>query len=426
MALEPGSRLGSYEVLSSLGSGGMGEVYRARDTELGRDVAVKVLPEAFARDPDRLSRFKREARVLAALNHPSIASIYGIESSDSGQALILELVEGSTLAERLASGPVRLEEAVGIAEQIADALVAAHAKGIIHRDLKTANVKLAEGRVKVLDSGLAKHKPTGETQLAEAETQTETRLGLVVGTVPYMSPEQALGRDIDPRTDIFSLGVILYEMATGRRPFTGISPTEIIDQILHADPPPLAGPGAAELERVVRRCLAKSREERYSTAEELVADLRSVARAGDGPRPTPTQALPPTVQERPSPGDRAAAAPMPRRWWELDLVLAILFSPALIYLAWFAQRLVVGPWALSAFYAVVLSVLLAAILRGSLLTMAAFGARRLASEARRQTALVRVADLATSAALLALAIGLDVSSYVVTFSLLAWISTARY
>jgi hypothetical protein len=209
-------------------------------------------------------------------------------------------------------------------------------------------------------------------------------------------------------------------MAAGQRPFRGNSPTEVIDQILHADPLPLAGPKATELERVVRRCLAKDREERYPTAEELLVDLRAVARRiSGGPRSTPTQALPAMEQDRPSLHRRSPATARPRRLWELDLVLAILFSPVLVYVAWFAQKLIVGGRPLILFYMVVLSVCLAAILRGSLLAMAAFGARGLASEARRHTRLLRWADLITSAALLVLAVSLEVSTYVVTFSLLA-------
>src|SRR5262247_336286 len=215
MSLAPGARLGSYEVVDPLGVGGMGEVYRARDTKLNRDVALKVLPDSFATDVERLARFKREAQLLASLNHPNIGAIYGFEDSDGVQALVLELVEGPTLADRIAEGPLPLDEAVPIAKQIAEALEAAHEQGIVHRDLKPANIKLRpDGSVKVLDFGLAKaidghsiidaersHMPTA---VADA-----TAAGLILGTAAYMAPEQARGRTVDKRADIWAFGAVL-------------------------------------------------------------------------------------------------------------------------------------------------------------------------------------------------------------------------
>src|SRR5580700_7373411 len=217
MALATGTRLGSYEVAAQIGAGGMGEVYQAHDTKLGRDVAIKVLPEAFAHDADRLSRFQREAKMLAALNHPNIATIHGLEHSDGVQYLVMELVSGETLAERVKAGPLGIDEALKIAVQIAEALEAAHEKGIIHRDLKPANVKLTpEGKVKVLDFGLAKAFAGDATNEDISNSPTlsmaATRQGVILGTAAYMSPEQARGKAVDKRTDIWAFGCVLYEL----------------------------------------------------------------------------------------------------------------------------------------------------------------------------------------------------------------------
>src|SRR6266581_3086645 len=217
MSLDPGTRLGPYEIQSAIGAGGMGEVYRARDTKLDRDVAIKVLAEAFAADPERIARFQREAKTLASLNHPHIAAIHGLEESAGHSALVMELVEGEDLSQRIARGAIPIDEALPIAKQIAEALEAAHEKGIIHRDLKPANIKITlDGTVKVLDFGLAKafavegkvHDPT------ELAATFHTREGVIAGTPAYMSPEQALGKMVDRRTDIWSFGCLFYEMLT--------------------------------------------------------------------------------------------------------------------------------------------------------------------------------------------------------------------
>ena len=221
MPLALGARLGVYEVLAPLGAGGMGEVYRAHDTKLNRDVAIKVLPQALADDHDRLSRFEREAQLLAALNHPNIAHVHGLQESSSGPALIMELVEGSTLSERMihARSGLPFREVVAFAGQIVDALDAAHTRAIIHRDLKPANIKITPaGTVKVLDFGLAKMSEAPDCLQTNQITMLGTRDGSIVGTVQYMSPEQASGESLDVRTDLFSLGVVLYELATGRPP----------------------------------------------------------------------------------------------------------------------------------------------------------------------------------------------------------------
>src|SRR5262245_60359293 len=228
MGLSPGTRLGSYEILEPLGAGGMGEVYRARDTKLGRDIALKIVAEGFGGDPDRIARFEREAYVLASLNHPNIAQIHGLEESAGIRALVMELVEGPTLADRIAEGPIAWVEAQAIARQIVDALQAAHELGIVHRDLKPANIKVrSDGTVKVLDFGLAKAldpMPLAGPRAGSLPTITSpamTRAGVVLGTAAYMAPEQARGLEADRRSDIWAFGCVLFEMLTGQRSFDG-------------------------------------------------------------------------------------------------------------------------------------------------------------------------------------------------------------
>ena len=265
MSLSPGLRLGPYEVLSLLGSGGMGEVYRARDTNLGRDVALKVLPEAFALDPDRLARFRREAQVLASLNHPCIASIYGLEESPGTRALVLELVEGLTLADRLLQGPLPLDEAWPIARQICEALEAAHAQGIVHRDLKPGNIKVRpDGTVKVLDFGLAKAFDPATVAPDTSQSPTlmspaATRVGVIMGTAAYMSPEQARGRTVDKRADVWAFGCVVYEMLVGARPFAGDDVSQTIARVIEREPDwgALTKVASPSVVRVVRRCLQK-------------------------------------------------------------------------------------------------------------------------------------------------------------------------
>jgi len=269
MALTTGSRLGPYEITSPLGAGGMGEVYRARDGKLNRDVAIKVLPEAFAEDTERLARFRREAQVLAALNHPHIASIYGLEESGGIEALVLELVPGETVAERLAKGPLPVDEALEIARQIAEALEAAHERGIVHRDLKPANVKLTpEGKVKVLDFGLAKallgDASSPDVSASPTITAQATQAGVVIGTAAYMAPEQARGKAVDKRADIWAFGTVLYEMLTGRRCFEGETVSDTLAAVLMREPdwstlPATVSQGVRDL---LRRCLRRDAKQR--------------------------------------------------------------------------------------------------------------------------------------------------------------------
>ena len=268
MALTVGSRLGHYDVTALIGEGGMGQVWQAIDTKLGRDVALKILPEAFANDPDRLARFEREAHVLASLNHPNIAQIHGIEESDDTRALVLELVEGPTLADRISKGPIPLDEALPIAKQIAEALEAAHEAGVIHRDLKPANIKVREdGTVKVLDFGLAKALDpitTGDPSQSPTLTAAATQMGVIMGTAAYMSPEQAAGKTVDRQADIWAYGVVLYEVLTGRQPFTGESVSHTLAAVLHAEPDWHALPGSVPpaIRRLLRRCLERDRKPR--------------------------------------------------------------------------------------------------------------------------------------------------------------------
>ena len=266
-----GHRFGSYEIVALLGVGGMGEVYRAEDTTLGRQVAIKLLPEFWLSDPDRHARFDREARLLASLNHPNIGSIYGVAESDGVRALVLELVEGDTLADRIAAAPggLPLDEVLTIGRQVAEALEAAHDRGIVHRDLKPANIKITpEGRVKVLDFGLAKALGAGETgsELSHSPTITVagTRDGVLLGTAPYMSPEQARGKVVDKRADIWAFGCVLYEMLTGARAFDGRDVTEALASVIRGEPDWRALPAdtPAALHTYLRRCLYKEQRER--------------------------------------------------------------------------------------------------------------------------------------------------------------------
>jgi len=278
MTLASGVRLGAYEILGALGAGGMGEVYRARDTKLGRDVAIKVLPPEVAREPERLARFQREAHLLASLNHPNIAAIYGLEEADGKPFLVLELVEGEELAARLKRGPIPVEEALGMAKQIAEGLEEAHEKGIVHRDLKPANVKLtAEGKVKVLDFGLAKAyagDPAGggSAELSRSPTWTQggTEAGAILGTAAYMSPEQARGKTVDRRADVWAFGVVLFEMLTGRRLFEGETVADVLAAVVKEQPEWAALPQGtpARIRELVRRCLAKDPRKRLQAIGE--------------------------------------------------------------------------------------------------------------------------------------------------------------
>ena len=326
MSLAAGTRLAHYEILESIGKGGMGEVYRARDGKLGRDVAIKVLHDEFAENEERLARFKREAKVLASLNHPNIASIYGLEQSESTHYLVLELVPGETLAERISRGPIPLEEALDIASKIAEALEEAHEQGIVHRDLKPANVKQTEdGTIKVLDYGLAKvfqeETPDADSSMSPTLTRDATRVGVILGTAAYMSPEQAKGKKVDKRADIWAFGVVLYEMLTGKRAFAGEDVSDTLARVLMKDPDWDALPAEtpASLRRVLGLCITKDSKQR-------ARDMGDVRLALEGAFETTGSA----------PSDAVAA---PRGMWNrLTLAFASLFLLAAGVAGWALLR----------------------------------------------------------------------------------------
>jgi serine/threonine protein kinase/TolB-like protein/Flp pilus assembly protein TadD len=337
LPLSPGVRLGPYEILSPLGAGGMGEVYRARDPKLGRDVAIKVLPEDVAQDAERLARFEREARSLAALNHPGIVTIYAVEQSGETRFLAMELVEGESLDVAIPPAGFSLARFFDVAVPLADALSAAHERGIVHRDLKPANVMITrEGRVKVLDFGLAKLESPGSGPNA-TEMPTESRAdltseGKVFGTVAYMSPEQARGGRIDARSDVFSLGVVLYQMLTGERPFKGNAAADMISSILRDQPPPVTEVRAdvpPHLGRILRRCLEKEPRDRYQTSRDVYNELKDL-RAETS---SPSSSSSPRVTT-----GAVASAPAPERRrarWTLPAGIAgVLLLALVLYAAW--------------------------------------------------------------------------------------------
>ncbi len=288
----PPPAFGTCEVLSPLGAGGMGEVYRARDTALGREVAVKVLPPGFASDPDRLRRFIQEAQAAAALNHPNILAIHHVGEQDGAPYIVSELLEGETLRDRLRAGPLPVRKAVDYAAQVASGLAAAHDKGIVHRDLKPENLFVTnDGRVKILDFGLAKLTRPDDSAAGEQATVTGgTSAGMILGTVGYMSPEQVRAQPVDARTDLFSLGAILYEMVSGRRAFQGDTPADTMSAILREEPPPLTAAVTSvppALDRIVRHCLEKNPYERFQSARDLKFDLSEIS----SPSSTPSAGL---------------------------------------------------------------------------------------------------------------------------------------
>ena len=307
MTLVSGARLGSYEVVAALGAGGMGEVYKAIDVRLNRVVAVKVLAEAHASDPDRLERFDREARAVAALNHPHICQLHDVGEAAPGGAgepirfLVMEFLEGQTLEERLLRGPLPMAEVLRVAIELADALDHAHRRGLLHRDLKPANVMLTRTGAKLLDFGLSRLEPpkdlTTLTTVVEGRAPL-TAEGAVLGTYPYMAPEQLTGREADTRTDIFGFGAVLYELATGARAFAGTTAATVIGAILHTDPPAVSTRQSLApplLDRVVSRCLAKDPDNRWQTARDVVLELQWIA---NHPAESATAAGPPTATRR--------------------------------------------------------------------------------------------------------------------------------
>jgi serine/threonine-protein kinase len=332
MSLQPGTRLGPYEILAPLGAGGMGEVYRATDSKLRREVAIKVLPAAFGEDPERLARFEREAQVLASLNHPNIAAIYGLEEGQGIRALVMELVEGDDLSALIARGPLPVSEALPIARQIAEALEAAHEQGIVHRDLKPANIKVrADGAVKVLDFGLAKAMdPAGISAADPANSPTltgrATQLGMILGTAGYMSPEQARGKAVDKRADIWAFGVVLYELLTGRLAFAGETVSDTLAAVLKTDPDWGALPAGTPppLRRLLQRCLERDPRRRYRDIGDVRADLE----------------LDTSPAEAPASGRRPARE---RRWQALAAVAALIAAAAVVVSVLWPSAPAAGP-----------------------------------------------------------------------------------
>src|SRR5208337_5569096 len=303
MSLTSGAKLGPYEILSPLGAGGMGEVYRARDTRLDRTVAIKILPSHLSHDPTLRQRFEREAKTISSLSDPHICTLFDVGHQDGTDYLVMEYLEGETLAQRLQKGPLPLEQVLQYAIEIAGALDKAHRKGVTHRDLKPGNIMLTKSGTKLLDFGLAKLQQEVapvNIQVSQSPTMSQplTAQGTIVGTLQYMAPEQLEGKEVDARTDIFAFGTVVYEMATGKRAFEGKSQASLIAKILEVDPPPISSlqpmtPPA--LDRVVKTCLAKDPDERWQAASDLARELKWIADSSS---------------------QAGIAAPIPaRRWW---------------------------------------------------------------------------------------------------------------
>src|SRR5229473_4016337 len=287
MPLAPGTKIGPYEIATPLGAGGMGEVYRARDTRLERTVAVKILPAQFSSDPVRKQRFEREAKTISSLNHPHICVLYDVGHQDGMDYLVMECLEGETLAKRLEKGPLSLEQVLKFGAQIADALDKAHRSSVVHRDLKPGNIMLTPTGAKLLDFGLAKPAAplTSVATLTAAVTQSSpmTEQGAIVGTFQYMSPEQIEGKELDGRSDIFSLGAVLYEMVTGKRAFQGKSQLSVASAILEKEPAPISSLKPltpSTLERIIKKCLEKLPDDRWQSASDLASQLKWIAEAG--------------------------------------------------------------------------------------------------------------------------------------------------
>src|SRR5712692_10146385 len=339
MPLSSGTRLGPYEVLSPIGAGGMGEVYRAKDTRLDRIVAIKVLAAHVADRPESRQRFEREARAVSSLNHPHICSLYDIGQQDGRDYLVMEYLEGETLAARLTKSPLPLDQVLRYAIQMADALSLAHQQSVFHRDLKPGNIMLTKSGAKLLDFGLAKLGLPDKGGLASALTavpvreSTLTSEGMILGTVQYMAPEQLEGKTIDGRTDIFSLGAVLYEAITGRKAFDGRTPASVIAAILSSEPPsistiPIAASGAVPgrlpglaLDRVVRKCLAKNPDDRWQTARDLGSEMQWLTEVGHLPEPEGAVTIPAGLGKR----ERIA-------WGVAALSVLVAFMLAFAYL----------------------------------------------------------------------------------------------
>jgi len=384
----PGQRLGPYLVDAILGEGGMGIVLLATDTRLHRQVALKALAPGLANDPARRDRQVREARIAAALSHANIATVYALEDIDGQLFMAGEYVEGLTLRQALGAGPLGGGDLVSVGTQMARALAAAHARGIVHRDLKPENViRMGDGTIKILDFGIARMPE------AEAGSGRLTGAGTVIGTTGYMSPEQLDGHEVDGRSDIFSFGIVMYELASGRHPFASATAIATAARVLAADPPPLertSPPLPAGLDRIIYRCLAKDPAGRYSSVDELVAALASL---GPGAAPARSVTAEPT---------REAG----RRWWQWHQVLAMATYAGLVYPVWHAKWWNEGPVMWGLLLVMVLAAAFNGTLRAHWLFTARFNWPAVGSELRRAGPWVRGSDLVIGAVLLASAIGL--------------------
>lgn len=380
--VEPGRRIGSYLIEREIGRGGMGVVYEAEDTRLGRRVALKVISPAFGRDPARRERLRREARAAAALSHPAIATVFALEELDGRDCLVTEYVRGDTLRDELARGPLSPGLVLETGIRVARGLAAAHAAGVIHRDLKPDNVmRDRQGAVKILDFGIAQLE---QERLAGGARLTGT--GALLGTPGYMSPEQLDGSDVDHRSDIFALGVLLFEMATGTHPFAAATPAAAAARVMTADAPPMAAlkPGLPPgLDDIVHRCLARHRADRYASADEVARDLEAL-------RTRPVAAA---VR-------RPVGLASPLWWWRLHQVAAMAVAAALAYGVWRVHVRISQDWTLSLFLAYIVSAAINGTLRAHLLFTSVVNVGDMTGQFRRAAPLVRVTDLALAATLL--------------------------
>jgi hypothetical protein len=381
-----GQMLGPYRIDREIGRGGFGVVHLAEDTRLGRQVAIKVLSSEFLRDPARRDRLRLEARAAAALSHPGIATVYSLEEFEDRLCLVTEYVQGDTLRSEIERGPLGLDLVIDTGIQVARGLAAAHAAGVIHRDLKPENlVRSRQGSVKILDFGIARvDAPLTRSGLRLTEA------GTILGTPGYMSPEQIEGSDVDARSDIFALGVVLFELATGRHPFAGSSPLSTTARILAANPPPLSSldprlPPA--LDAIVRKCLRRHRTDRYGSALDVAQDLEDLrggrARAPAGRLPA-----------------RTSGVFSPRWWWRLHQVTAMAVEAGLVYLVWLVYSWARTDWTLAAFLATIATAAVNGTLRMHLLFTSAFNAADMPGQLRRTQPLVRGTDLVLSVLLL--------------------------
>jgi serine/threonine protein kinase len=379
-----GETLGPYRMERQLGRGGMGVVYLAEDTRLGRKVAVKILPKEFSADNARKDRLRLEARAAAALSHPAIATVFSIEELDGRLCLVSEYVRGDTLRAELDHGPLSLDLLIDTGIQVSRGLAAAHAAGVIHRDLKPDNIiRSIQGEVKILDFGIAHLDAPGA-----GSSRRLTAVGQAIGTPGYMSPEQLDGAEIDPRSDVFALGVLLYELATGAHPFTGPTPAATIANVYAANPPQLNGLDGRlppQLDAIVRKCVRRNRGERYSSALDVARDLQDLR---DG------------RLSAPAPAGRARALSSPLWWWQIHQVSVILVESVLVWGVWHAYKVDRQDWTLALFLAYITTVAVNGTLRVHLLFTSAFNVSEMRQQLRRALPIVRGTDLLVALLLL--------------------------